>query len=263
MRVAARRLPLPFALRAAATLLEGQGFGSGTSLEISGEKAVFSLIHSANPMLVDVGANKGDYTVAFLARHPNGRAVMVEPSSVNVAELKRKFAGDSRVTLVACAVGAESGRATLFADKPGSGLASLTQRRLDHVGITMTPEEVVQVCTLDSILANAGQIALLKIDIEGHELAALRGAKEVINRGSVDMIQFEFGGSNLDTRTTLQDFFYTLPQFEISVIAPRRISPLSHYSEMFEHYRTTNYLARRKAKASEVVLLPSLSGRQG
>jgi len=255
MQILAPRLPLSFALRAASTLLEGQGFGSGASVEISGEMRVFNLIQSARPTLVDVGGNKGSYTAAFLARHPNGQAIIVEPSSVNIEELKRRFAGDSRVTIITCAIGAKAGQATLFADRPGSGLASLTKRRLDHFGMAMIVDEIVEVRTLDSILANVGQISLLKIDIEGHELDALRGAKEVIQRGAIDMIQFEFGGSNLDTKTTFQDFFYALPEFEISVIGPRRIQPLSHYDEMFEQYRTTNYLARRKAKGA----LPSLS----
>ncbi len=34
----------------------------------------------------------------------------------------------------------------------------------------------------------------LKLDIEGHELAALQGAQKLLSRGAVDVIQFELGG---------------------------------------------------------------------
>ena len=47
------------------------------------------------------------------------------------------------------------------------------------------------------------KIDLLKLDVEGHELYLL-SAKKFISKISV--IQFEFGGCNIDTRTYFRDF---------------------------------------------------------
>lgn len=50
------------------------------------------------------------------------------------------------------------------------------------------------------------QIDLAKLDIEGHELNALRGFGNAIN--AVNVLQFEFGGCSIDTHTYFQDFWY-------------------------------------------------------
>ena len=49
-------------------------------------------------------------------------------------------------------------------------------------------------------------IDLLKLDVEGNELLALKGLSDSIEY--IKIIQFEFGGSNIDSRTYFQDFYY-------------------------------------------------------
>jgi len=91
------------------------------------------------------------------------------------------------------------------------------------------------------------RIDLLKIDVEGHELDVLRGSRRALERGIVKLIQFEFGGCNLDTRTTFQDFFYLFRDvgFQVGVVQPTgRLQWLANYDEMLEQYRTTNFVAR-------------------
>ena len=45
----------------------------------------------------------------------------------------------------------------------------------------------------------------MKIDVEGHELDVLKGFGELIKK--VRLIQFEFGGTNIDSKTYLRDFW--------------------------------------------------------
>ena len=47
----------------------------------------------------------------------------------------------------------------------------------------------------------------MKMDIEGHEPFALRGAKNSLQKGLFRYIQFEYGGCNIDSRTYLKDFY--------------------------------------------------------
>ena len=47
------------------------------------------------------------------------------------------------------ALGKEIGEMTLYYNKPGSGLASLSKRRLEHFNIDFDESEIVKVDTLD------------------------------------------------------------------------------------------------------------------
>ena len=85
---------------------------------------------------------------------------------------------------------------------------------------------------------------MLKLDVEGHELKVLNGAHSLINSNSIDFIQFEFGGCNIDSRTYFQDFFYLLnPYYEIYRLVKDGIVLIEHYEERHEVFVTTNYLA--------------------
>ena len=83
----------------------------------------------------------------------------------------------------------------------------------------------------------------VKLDIEGFELAALRGFGSALTNTKV--IQFEFGGCNLDTRTNFQDFYYLFKElnFKIYRITPLGLQEITRYREMDEVFLTTNFLA--------------------
>jgi hypothetical protein len=86
----------------------------------------------------------------------------------------------------------------------------------------------------------------LKLDIEGHELNAIKGAKQMIADKKVDFIQFEFGGCNIDSRTYFQDFYYLLKdKYRIYRILRDGIFEIEQYKETSEIFITVNYLAER------------------
>jgi hypothetical protein len=104
----------------------------------------------------------------------------------------------------------------------------------------------VAVRTFDAFAPDAGieKVDLLKLDVEGHELAVLAGAINSLDRGVIRAIQFEFGGANIDSRTYFQDFWYLLRRsFRIYRILPTGLYEISRYSEHLEQFITTNYLA--------------------
>ena len=74
----------------------------------------------------------------------------------------------------------------------------------------------------------------------------LKGATNAFQDRRINLVQFEFGGCNLDTRTSLADFFHFFKEraFTIGLIQPSgRIQMLSRYDEFFEQYRTANFVA--------------------
>lgn len=103
--------------------------------------------------------------------------------------------------------------------------------------------------TLDDITEKHGltEIAFLKLDLEGHELEALKGAYKLLEGKVVRALAFEFGGCNLDSRTFAKDFWHLLVyehNFKLYRILPgRRLLHLSCYSETLEHFNWQNILA--------------------
>jgi hypothetical protein len=91
---------------------------------------------------------------------------------------------------------------------------------------------------------NIDDLDLLKLDIEGHEYEALKGAENMFKNDKVLLCQFEFGGCNIDSRCFFQDFFYFFTQCNMIIcrICPDKLVAVQGYNELYEHFRTTNYL---------------------
>jgi len=174
--------------------------------------------------------------------------VIFEPSAKNVGRLNEAFGGRDGVVIEQLAVAETPGAATLYSNAHGSALASLTKRRLDHFGLDFEATEAVQTIRFEDYwndMLGSQPIDLCKMDIEGHELDALKGFGEAINH--VSLIQFEFGGSNIDTRTFFQDFWYFFQDrnFGLFRISPIGLIKIEQYREADEVFGATNYFARR------------------
>ena len=108
-------------------------------------------------------------------------------------------------------------------------------------------EEEITLQRFDYYWKNKNQIIdYIKIDVKGHELYVLEGFGDLIN--NVRLIQFEFGGCNIDTRTFFQDYWYYFldKNFLIYRITPRCPFLIRNYSEELESFLTTNYIAINK-----------------
>ena len=229
------------------------GIGSGSEVSTSGEEAMFRILKEKikPPYCVfDVGSNKGQFLKLTLENIGTDDYSIhcFEPGHGTFKSLKASFKEDKRINLNNIGLGKEKGDAILNYNNAGSGLASLTKRRLDHFGIDFSQSEKVRVSTIDDYcLENAiNHIHLLKIDIEGHELDALAGAKKMFTSKSVDIITFEFGGCNIDTRIFFQDFWYFFKEInkDIYRITPSGyLHPVGSYKEIHEQFRTINFIA--------------------
>jgi len=234
---------LGLAMRLLAWLM-GKGYGSATiGKEV---KVVLSLLTQKPQLAIDVGGNVGVYSKTLRSTMPNLEIHIFEPSSLNVAKLRAAFGGDHMVHINPIGLSDGKGEAVLYSDTPGGGLGSLANRRLDHFGIEMNAMENVTIICFEDYWKNtlaSRTIDIAKLDVEGFELAVLRGFGEAINRTRV--VQFEFGGCNLDTRTNFQDFYYFFKKlnFIIYRITPIGLNEIKKYTELDEIYLTTNFVA--------------------
>ena len=229
------------------------GIGSGTGVKGSGEKAVFDLMKKTdNPpyIIFDVGSNKGQFLQLIKENTVDLKTDIhcFEPGHTTFQILEQIEIDGKSIHLNNVGLSSKKGESVLYYDSEGSGLASQTKRKLDHFGIYFGKEEKISVETLDNYCQQHAidHIHLLKMDIEGHELDALQGAKRMFEDNAIDMVTFEFGGCNIDTRTFFQDFWYFFLQYQFKLfrITPSGyLSPLESYHEHYEQFRTTNYLA--------------------
>lgn len=205
-------------------------------------------VQTPAPVLFDVGGNIGEWTLAAKQAWPAATVHSIEPSASHLQKFSAATGKLDGVTVNAAALGAEPGEAVLYKDAEITGLASMTKRDLTHVGLTMELSETIRVDTLDRYCAahDVAAIDLLKIDVEGHEMDVLTGGLELLNQRQVAVIQFEFGGCNIDTRSFVKDFFESR-RYALHIIGPGgRLNPVTCYREFNEQFATTNYIAIRQ-----------------
>jgi FkbM family methyltransferase len=138
---------------------------------------------------VDVGANVGVYVLQFAHwSAPGGRVIAFEPNPGARAVLEKhvRFNGlEGRVNIVSAAVSARAGSATFYAAE-ADGKSRLEHPHAEMVGRARAL--VVPTVTLDEYCVGE-QVApdWLFIDIEGFEVAALEGARQLIKARGGEM----------------------------------------------------------------------------
>ena len=223
--------------------------GAGSSRSAGDDQALHLLARRASdrtPVVFDVGANIGSYALQVLEHlHQRVELHAFEPSAAAFARLSQNLAGASNVHLVRAGIGAAAGGGTLFSSVPGSVLASTFVNPFDKdaVGESITLVSIDDYCAEHRI----DRIDLLKLDLEGGELDALRGASKLLERGAIDLIQFEFGQPSMGARTYFMDLFQLLaPHFELYRVLPHGLARLAGYHETLEVFMSTNYVAVKR-----------------
>jgi FkbM family methyltransferase len=142
------------------------------------ERQLLRRIVSAGDIVVDAGANIGIYS-RFLSRcvGQNGIVHAFEPSAKNFKRLQAATRSLANVRLSQAAVGEYSGRSELYVS---------AKLNVDH---RTYPTEVVsryaipiEIVALDDYFEPGQRVDLIKMDIQGYELHALRGADRVLAR---------------------------------------------------------------------------------
>jgi FkbM family methyltransferase len=132
--------------------------------------------------MFDVGANLGLMAVPILASVRKSHVISFEPSPNSLPWLRRTIAGSqfgSRWKLIEKAVAASPGTADFSVSAPAEGLydSLLHTRRSPELR-----KVTVEVTSLDSSWKDLGRpsVSVIKIDVEGGELAVLTGANDCL-----------------------------------------------------------------------------------
>jgi FkbM family methyltransferase len=144
--------------------------------------------------VIDVGANKGQFALYSRVRFPEADVYSLEPLSDPRRRMARLFAGNDLVHVIAAAAGSAPSTARINVSRAddSSSLLPVTSRQTERFpGTDTVGYKEVEVRTLDEIFepVQLARPVLLKLDVQGFELEALRGAGQVM--ASVDTVLTE------------------------------------------------------------------------
>jgi FkbM family methyltransferase len=159
----------------------------------------YALAHLLGKMIgrdwicVDVGANQGEYTILTAQHATGGQVYAFEPVELIYDRLQAniRLNGLTNVTVTRSAVHRYDGTCSFYINRNPRriGLSSLSPT--DYFADAGMEEHTVPCVTLDSALSARQRVDLMKIDVEGHELDVLEGARSTLER-CVPIIAFEF-----------------------------------------------------------------------
>lgn len=134
--------------------------------------------------VIDIGANRGNWTLETQRAFPSASFVMIDADPVNSAILKQICSSRPRCKFFTALLGAESREEVRFYQM-GTGSSVLSERSSadrNELALTMT--------TLDELVAaEANSPILLKLDVQGYELEVLRGAQKVLAEAEIVILE--------------------------------------------------------------------------
>ncbi|EKE02187.1 MAG: FkbM family methyltransferase [uncultured bacterium] len=208
----------------------------------------FSKVLSSG-IIFDIGANKGNWTRKILEMNNNYIIHCFEPSKECFEDLHKADLPYNKVFLHNLALSNQVGEAELYNFSSESELSSLHLRKtvVNSLNLEVSSTYKINLETVDNICKshNINEISLLKIDTEGNEKNVLEGSIELLKSNKIKIIQFEYGGTWIDSRTFLVDTWQLLENFgyKIYKIAPNGLIFYNKYNPVLENFQYSNFVA--------------------
>ncbi|WKA32003.1 FkbM family methyltransferase [Bradyrhizobium roseum] len=148
---------------------------------------VRSRLHLSPRVIFDVGAHIGMTALEFSDAFPEAKIYAFEPSTENFHRMRANLVGTSNVQFVQLGIADSNSSASLSMDPAHPSMASVA-----HTAPGGTTEAIDLVTLDDYCRQNAiARIDIMKIDTEGYEMQALRGATRLLTAGAIGVIKAE------------------------------------------------------------------------
>ncbi len=224
----------------------------------NGEFTVLSKLAQLEPKLIfDVGANVGDYALMVKQTNPKATVFSFEPVESTFRELQKNVLERSLSDVITVNKGLyKENKSIIINIYPGHEHASIHD--LKGVSYSKTGQKAIEVVTGDSFLEESEWdfIDLLKLDIEGAEMDALKGFEKTLEKKRIRAIQFEYGYINISSRILLCDFydFFSAHGYILGKIYPRRVE-FREYAFKHEDFIGPNFMAVHSSDQELIKLL--------
>jgi len=172
------------------TFIKCIGINNFENINMSGEKWMIDILlkkkyrFQNGCVFIDVGANVGKFAKEVLIAYPQAQGYLFEPNPSSYQKLQSNHELRSAQKFnYGCGERNEVMKFYDRADIDGSSYASLYPEVISSIHKKSLVEIQVEIIALDSFCKNMqiSKIDFLKIDTEGHELAVLKGASDLIS----------------------------------------------------------------------------------
>jgi len=228
---------------------------SRNNIESNGEKRLQREILEAirncsnDPVIFDVGANIGDWTLSLIKQSQKISGInklnihVFEPFPSTFNTLSERLQNYVDSNIVQCnniALSSEISNAYMFG-KTNAGTSTI------HPGIDASNFEKVQIkkmtidayCTENSI----NEVNFIKCDTEGHDFEVIRGALNTLRNGNLWILQFEYNHRWIYSRHYLKDVFDLIKELPYSVakVAPNGLELYEQWHPELDRFFEGNY----------------------
>ena len=226
-----------------------------TNGEIRLQHEVLTLLYnrSVKPVIFDVGANVGDWTLSLI-----GQARTIDrlgtlaihafepfPSTFQTLSKRlREYTADRTVRCSELALSSEDDEAYMLGTPDletsslhGGGEAS----QYDRVKVKLQKADTY------SEENDIQEVHLLKCDAEGHDFEVIRGAAHLLEKGRVWFLQFEYNSRWVYSRHYLKDVFELIAgtRYKLSKVTPRGLELYEGWHPELERFFEGNYAVIR------------------
>lgn len=148
--------------------------------------------------ILDVGANEGQYASGVINLGYSGAIYSFEPISSVYQKLQKKSSTNPRWSAFQIGIGSSEDKVSIHVSE---NLVSSSILRLNEDAIRIQPRqrasrsEEINITTIDSFISRLPLIhkeILLKLDIQGYELEALKGAKNTLAATRLVQVELNF-----------------------------------------------------------------------
>lgn len=148
-------------------------------------------------IVVDIGANRGQFTLAAREWAPQASVIAFEPLPEAAGKFREVMRGNLKVIIHQAAIGPEAGQTTIHvsaSDDSSSLLSFLPLQNQLFPGTNEIRTESVMIAPLSNFVLPEQIVppAMLKIDVQGYELEALRGCEELLFRFDYVYVECSF-----------------------------------------------------------------------
>jgi FkbM family methyltransferase len=133
-----------------------------------------------NVTVIDVGANIGFFTMEISKYlDSSSKIIAIEPGSINFLRMQKvieRKKPEPTISLILAGLSEKSGWGSLDIDPFNPANHTISE---EH-----NSTELVELNTLDGITKNLNNVALIKVDVQGYELAVLKGGEKLLDEQS-------------------------------------------------------------------------------
>lgn len=219
-----------------------------------------SLLDCNLKTMFDVGANVGDWTTYVYNNYKKANIFSFEivPSTFNLLKHNIcKISVDNRVKLFDFGLSDVSGSFELDYYGEGSGINTIiTNSKVNDCIPTKLKVKARDGQTFFDE-NNIETIDFLKIDTEGSEHLVLKGFNGLLKTKRINVIQFEYGLINIDTKFLLKDYYQLLGEnYRIGKLYPKGVD-FCDYRYSDEDFIGPNYIAvlKEETKLIEAIAI--------